>query len=102
MSGHINKVHGIHLFGYCLLTFNAWGTKVEVQISNQDGMRTHRARAPGLIDIRQCFQVRGGNITPNDKKMDGTHIKYKEITLAPKIFVSSTSYELVTVKARTE
>ncbi len=73
MSGHINKAHGIHLFGYCFLLFRAWGTKIEVQIAHQNGMRTCRACAPGLINIRQCFQVRGGNITPDNKKLDGTH-----------------------------
>jgi hypothetical protein len=28
MSGHINKVHGTHLFGYCLLAFHVRGTKI--------------------------------------------------------------------------
>ncbi len=60
MSGHIDKVHGFHLFSYCLLAFRAWGTKVEVQISNQDGICTHGARVPGPIDIHQRFQVREG------------------------------------------
>jgi hypothetical protein len=75
MSGHINKVYGIHLFGYRFLTFCARGTKIEVQIAHQNGMRTRRAWAPGLIDIHQRNQVRGGNIAPNDKKLDGAHHK---------------------------
>jgi hypothetical protein len=69
MSGHINKVHGIYLFSYCLLAFCVQGTKIEVQIANQDGMRTHRACVPGLINICHLFQVRGENITPNNKKI---------------------------------
>ncbi len=45
MSGHIDKVHGIHLFGYPLLAFHARGTKVDVQVVDQNGMCTHRACA---------------------------------------------------------
>jgi hypothetical protein len=42
--------------------------KIEVQIANQEWVRTRGARLPGLFDISQHFQVRGGNITPGDKK----------------------------------
>ncbi len=73
MSGHINAVHGIHLFGYCFLSFCVRSAKIEVQIAHQKRMRTRWACASGLIDIHQRFQVREGNITPDDKKMDGAH-----------------------------
>jgi hypothetical protein len=75
MSGHIGKVHGIHLLDYCFLTFRAWGMEIEVQIAHQNGMRTCRARMPGLINIHQHFQVRGGNIARNNEKLDDAHHK---------------------------
>ncbi len=73
VSGHINKAHGFHLFSDRLLTIRAWCTKIEVQIANQEWVRTHGARLPGLFDISQCFQVGGGNITPDDKKSGVVH-----------------------------
>jgi hypothetical protein len=42
MSGHINTVHGMHLFGYLFLPFCMRGPKIEVQIAHQNGMRTQR------------------------------------------------------------
>jgi hypothetical protein len=41
-------------------------TKVEVEVTDQDGMCPHGARAPGLVNILQIFQIGGGNIKPND------------------------------------
>jgi hypothetical protein len=70
VSGHINEAHGFHLFSNCLLTTRAWCTKIEVQIANQEWVRTRGARLPGPFDISQCFQVGGGNITPDNKKLD--------------------------------
>ncbi len=55
MSLHIDKVHSVHLFSYRLLAFPAWGTKVEVQITNQERMRTRGARLPSSFDISQRF-----------------------------------------------
>jgi hypothetical protein len=72
-SGHIDKVHSVHLFSYCLLAFRARGTKVEVQIANQEWMCTCGAHLPSSFNISQCFQVRGRNITPDDVKLDGAH-----------------------------
>jgi hypothetical protein len=40
VSGHINKAHGFHLFSNRLLTICAWCTKIEVQIANQEWVRT--------------------------------------------------------------
>ncbi len=37
------------------------------------GCAPNWAHASGLIDIRQHSQVREGDITPNDKKMDSAH-----------------------------
>jgi hypothetical protein len=73
MSRHIDKVHSIHLFSYGLLAFRMWGTEVEFQIVDQDWMCTHGAHLPSLFDMSQCFQVRGGNITIDDVKLDSTH-----------------------------
>jgi hypothetical protein len=73
VSGHINKVHSVHLFSYRLLAFRARGTKVEVQIADQEWLRTHGACRPSSFDMSQRFQVKGGNITPNDVKLDSVH-----------------------------
>jgi hypothetical protein len=73
LSGHIDEAHGFHLFSNCLLTIRAWCTKIEVQIANQEWVRTRGARLPGSFDISQRFQVRGGNITPDDKKLGVVH-----------------------------
>jgi hypothetical protein len=73
VSGHINKAHGFHLFSDCLLTIHAWCTKIEVQIANQEWVRTRGARLPGSFNISQRFQVGGGNITPDDKKLGVVH-----------------------------
>ena len=73
VSGHINEVYSVHLFSYCLLGFRARGTKVEVQIADQERMHTRGARLLSLFDMSQRFQVRGGNITPNNVKLDGAH-----------------------------
>jgi hypothetical protein len=70
MPGQINKVHGIHLLGNHLFAPCAHGTKVDVQIANHNEMRTRGADAPGIVNIHQCFQVGGGNVTPNNKKSD--------------------------------
>jgi hypothetical protein len=37
MAGHVDQRHGIHLLGNRLVAFVAWGGKVNVQITKQDG-----------------------------------------------------------------
>jgi hypothetical protein len=69
VSGHIDEAHGFNLFSDCLLTIRVCCTKIEVQIANQEWVRTRGARLPGPFDISQRFQVGGGNITPDDKKI---------------------------------
>jgi hypothetical protein len=73
VSGHINKAHGFYLFSDRLLAIRGWCTKIEVQIANQKWVRTCGARLPGPFDISQRFQVRGGNITPDNKKLGVVH-----------------------------
>ncbi len=74
VPGHIDEVHGVHLFGDRLFTFRARGTKVEVEIANQEWTCTRGARLPGLFDISQRFQVGGGDVTPHGEKLDVVHL----------------------------
>ncbi len=90
VSGHIDKAHGFHLFSDRLLTIRAWCTKIEVHIANQEWMRTRGACLPGLFDISQRFQVGGGNISPDNKKLDLSILSCRLMTFAPQICVSLT------------
>jgi hypothetical protein len=75
VPGHIDKVHGVHLFGDHLFAFRARGTKVEVEIANQEWTCTCGARFPGSFDISQRFQVGMWDVTPHDKKSDVVHLQ---------------------------
>jgi hypothetical protein len=68
VPGHINEGHGVHVFGDCLFAFCARGTKVEVEIANQEWTCTRGAFLPGSFDISQRLQVGGWDVTPHDKK----------------------------------
>jgi hypothetical protein len=69
VPGHIDEVYGVHLFGDHLFAFCARGTKVEVEIANQEWTCTRGARLPGSFDISQRLQVGGWDVTPHDKKI---------------------------------
>ncbi len=70
VPGHIDQVHGIHLFGDRLLSLRARSSEVEVQITYQKWMSTLWALAPSLVVIHQCFQVGGWDVTSHDEKSD--------------------------------
>jgi hypothetical protein len=72
MSGHINKVHSVHLFSYHLLAFRVQGTKVEVQIANQEQMYPWGTPAK-LVQYQSTFPGQRENITLNDVNLDGAH-----------------------------
>jgi hypothetical protein len=74
VPGHIDEVHGVHLFGDRLFAFCARGTKVEVEIANQEWTCTRGACLPGSFDIIQRLQVGGGDVTPRDKKSGVVHL----------------------------
>ena len=100
VSGHVNQFHGIHLLRNRLLSLRAWGTKIEVQVANQNGMSPHRTLASGCFDTHQCFQIRGWDVAPHNKNRVDPTIKCKEMTLEPQICVSLILYKLLSLQKR--
>ncbi len=74
VPGHIDEIHGVHLFGDHCFAFRARGTKVEVEIANQEWTCTRGACLPGSFDISQRLQVGGGDVIPHDEKSGVVHL----------------------------
>jgi hypothetical protein len=51
MGGHIDKRHGIHLIGSRVIAVVAQGSKVDIQISKQNGEAALWACPPRFIDV---------------------------------------------------
>ncbi len=52
MAGHVDQCHGVHLLGDCVVTLVAWGSKVDIQIAQQNGEAALWACQPYLLDVR--------------------------------------------------